>query len=817
MRKASLIAAALGGAALLVFVLLSTLAPPPGEAPPASPERGAEEAPPAPAPGEPAATPADPGTPPAAPESPVGTGAVAGVVREKGSGAPVAGAGVRLVVAGKRRAATAGPDGAYRFDDVPPGGGQVTAWSARHADSAPAAVTVPAAGEVRADLELGPGAVVAGTVRDRDSGLAIPGARVGVAMDDHRMTTAGPDGRYRLEGLSTGNVFLDAEGDDYPALRRMVAVATADTEMAQDFDLVRGATVSGAVVDGREAPIAGAEVWAPGQEARKATTGEDGAFTLRAVPTDRGVILFAKREGYAQAGSEPLSLKPGEDVTGFRFVLALGAHVRGSVLFTDGRPAAGAQVFATAQSGGRGVYMAPQARTDATGAFDLFPVPPGDYLLTVRHTGALPAQREVKGVEEGAVLAGVEIRLSAGERIRGVVRTAAGGPAAGLTVTAQPKDPGTTVGSATTWGQGRSDPEGKFDLEGLTPGAYLVTAHGARGGARVSADAQTGAEDVVLVLPATGAVAGKVVLPSGLPVTSCFVRLEQEGGAPGGIMLHERVSAADGSFRIGDLAAGAYTLTAQGEGAFSEPLRGVEVVGDGVTGEIVLTLLPGATVRGRVLDGEDQPMSGVRVMATPAKPGIPAGIAQTTSGTGGEFELVGLAPGAWRLAAGEGQRWTSSGEFEAAAGAEIRQDVKFPRLATLSVRVTDAAGRPLAGALVQVTDASGRWVGLPVPRVPADVPPDKRNEWMARTHERMMRTGNDGVCVREGVPEGNVRVQVILSGYKDGDAAVEVPGGGQAEAHVALEVGAGSADGKQDPDGVTPPRPAPPVVPPRTR
>jgi len=132
------------------------------------------------------------------------------------SGGPLEGASVILTdVTGQIVAqAVTGPDGAYRFTDLPEGDYTVTARTERFQPSAVTAA-VTAGQEAHADVSLTGTAALAGVVRQASGGVPLAGASVTLADASGRIVAqavTGPDGAYRFTDLPEGDYTVVASG-----------------------------------------------------------------------------------------------------------------------------------------------------------------------------------------------------------------------------------------------------------------------------------------------------------------------------------------------------------------------------------------------------------------------------------------------------------------------------------------------------------------------------------------------------------------------------------------------------------------------------
>jgi uncharacterized GH25 family protein len=196
---------------------------------------------------------------------------------------------------------------------------------------------------------------------------------------------------------------------------------------------------------------------------------------------------------------------------------------------------------------------------------------------------------------------------------------------------------------------------------------------------------------------------GRVVLrASGRPLPEATAILYEPGSNASEPM--RATTDAGGAFEFGGLHAGRYRLFAQaGElvGQLADPLP---VAAAARLSDLVLPLEPGARLRGMVRDGDGRPLPGVRVSV--GLKVMPPSWAHTTTDGGGHFQLTGLLPGrGWLVAYAPGFLTREQPELEIPPGAPaLTLDLTLERGALLEGRVLDAAGAPVAGAVVMAID-----------------------------------------------------------------------------------------------------------------
>ena len=158
-------------------------------------------------------------------------GALAGVVREAGTGRPLApfrlevrrgGRGWKLLL---RAATVVDASGRFELPDLPPGPVVVTASAPGHLPSAEVEATVPDhPGVAEVDLRLGQGGRISGRVTDRATGKTLPGARIALegdgggepsVLDPGATAVAGADGSFLVAGLPVRTVSLHVAADGH--------------------------------------------------------------------------------------------------------------------------------------------------------------------------------------------------------------------------------------------------------------------------------------------------------------------------------------------------------------------------------------------------------------------------------------------------------------------------------------------------------------------------------------------------------------------------------------------------------------------------
>ncbi len=161
--------------------------------------------------------------------------------------------------------------------------------------------------------------------------------------------------------------------------------------------------------------------------------------------------------------------------------------ITGIVLDEEGEAVGGAELFAVRETAsGIGADRTTERKerrlgtSDTHGGFHAGGLEPGTFDLIVRANGYVAGKLPALALAAGGRLPDLKIVLSRGLRIEGQVRDARGNPAAGVTVEARKVAAKVQGGETARLSPPQSsivtDRGGLFDLSGLEPGRYEVTA-----------------------------------------------------------------------------------------------------------------------------------------------------------------------------------------------------------------------------------------------------------------------------------------------------------------------------------------------------
>ncbi len=719
-------------------------------------------------------------------------------------GGPVAGAAVEALLEKRRRESMTrtrtAADGTYAVEVAETGSYAVAASDGVHRRARREGVQATV-GERTSGIDLRlaePGAAIVGRVSDPQGapiagvGVVVLGAAQGISLQ------AGTDagGRYRVGGLDAGEYRVTAFSDAHLldlAGKSVQVPATGDVVL--DIVLETGLAIEGTVVGPAGEPVAGARVSASPERVRAdkarsgsgrdAKSGPDGRFSLSGLAEGTFALRASGPNGGAYTSARLEGVEAG--ATGVRVVLGLGGTIEG--LVHDGAtgapvPSAGVDLGGEVDPGAGGAERRAakeeatwsRTKTGEDGVFRFDGVAPGVYRITARAADRAPG--EVGGV---LVTAGgsarVDVILEAGAEVAGRVVALPGRvPVAGASVRDATRGSGSVSVKGDGAGGAPTDDAGRFVLRGVAAGRRRIAATAPSrppGEAPVDVPASGGRVEVEIVLPAGGAIEGRVLDATGAPRAGAVV------SAFSAEVAGKAEVDADGRYAIRGLPAGQAFVFVEGmdEAKRSGPagFRTVSVR-DGET--TVLDFIEREEPRPVVVTGlvrrRGTPLPGATLGFAPVGGAI---LEQRSAETDrdGAYRVL-LPPGRHRVVYGG---YAMVGELLVPAGvAEARFDLDLPPGA-IRGRVVDAGtGEPIARARVTAARASSSAAAVPGP------PPgggDGLAAELLRAAGGSDTTRADGTFEILDVPPGAYDVTATLpshgsgrvAGVTVGDAAVE--------------------------------------------
>ncbi len=575
----------------------------------------------------------------------------------------------------RKLAGTAATDGTFRIQvpgDWPPSEIRI---------SAPGTVTIRPLDVVTPadDLDLGllmvpPAQTLNGVVRD-ETGHGIAGARITAFSADSRpevmpgeaLTDAA--GRYLISDAPKGVVQMIVTHPGY--------VSQSAPRTRSSWVLKQGGVIQGVVTGSAGQPVAGARITT---EDHMTFSGPRGAFEIGGLWPGIAHVTASDDQGrIARAGVVVVD----HHAVAATLVLQPGPVVRGTVRdLSNGQPVPRARVHVR-----RGSAYALTSRreiiavSNASGAFQIVGLEPGQYVFEAQHFGYLRAVRSLTVQGAGRPLE-MTVFLNREARIEGRVTDDSDRPVAGAHVTVTESNPLQEIVRQLRAGRRDalgtySDPDGRFVLKGLWPGRALrVEASAGKfvpartDGIELAAGAVR--SNVILRLHAGGLAMGLVTDRADHPLSGVSVyarRIEEaDGTSPGPVMLQAARAAAattdgEGRYVLAGLEPGRYFQTFVLPG-YSRAFVPATTVVAGTMNELPRVKLGSAAwIRGRVVDQQQQPVAGVSVLTIDRMLDVRAAI----SDANGEFAIGDLT---------EGDEVTVQAESDGAAAG--RMNVRVP-------------------------------------------------------------------------------------------------------------------------------------------
>jgi Carboxypeptidase regulatory-like domain len=421
--------------------------------------------------------------------------------------------------------------------------------------------------------------------------------------------------------------------------------------MRQGEEVPRGTAMLRGVVVAADtgAPIRRAQVRAaaPGTDSRTTLTDEQGRFELKELSGGR-YTLTATKGGFVslQYGQRrpsepgtPVDLAAGQTMEKLVIGLPRGSVIAGRVVDEFGEPLTGAQVRALRygySAGARRLLPVGQAnRTDDQGAFRIFGLSPGEYIVSATlnderggpgggpgfrpsaddepATGYAPtyfpgttnagdAQRISVGLAQEVSGIGFGLSLMRLSRVTGRVVGLGGGEGAGM-VMAMPDDPVRVAMSGPRGAPVTAD--GTFELSGLAPGRYTLVAGSRRRNTGTEPTGRlpitvAGADlnNVTIALAPPASVAGLIKTETGaVGLRTDQVRVSftaAQPGAPDAFRSPGAVIADDFTFELGGITEPGYLRVVPPRGWY---LKSIERNEQDVT-DMPLALEPGSRLAG---------------------------------------------------------------------------------------------------------------------------------------------------------------------------------------------------------------------------
>jgi hypothetical protein len=631
------------------------------------------------------------------------------------------------------------------------------------------------------DIVLETGLTISGRVVD-ESGTPVVSASVSSSQPARGMMSASGElfvtaetdgeGRFVLAGLSPGAQHVNASAPGYGYSESVLVEPGAS---GVTLALKRAGSIRGAVVDPEGGPVTSFRVMGRSAERGRGTrmvTVQDaeGVFVLESVVEGEYALEITSQDFLPEVVSG-VRVSAGNLTEVGTVRLRRGGTIVGTVVNSSAEPVPGATIQAFTPGQRRFQMMESDTSSDRQGPFQIHGLADGKVTVMARHPGYAEAGLEGVEVDSRSGASEIEIVMSRGGALEGIVRTRDGTDVAGRTI--QVFAPGTPSRSDAV----RTFEDGSFRIEHLPSGKLIAALQHTEASATFTVQTREveiveGETTYVEFHPRRIVVQGQArralsaveieLWPTGAGFTAMYGGVEPGGPPSSGPRYLMGMSGEDGYFEILVGEPGEYHVSASGYGV-GLPSRTVTIPDVEV---LSMDLdFGGATVSGRVVDRETEaPVSEAFVLAAPTNQSMSSMEAEVQAGPDGFFELA-LEPGEFTLVVrAEGY---ATAEKKIAVAETGRSDLLFALSPGLRItgRVLDASGRGVGSlrvwSVVDSPDISTPPLRIGVARTISDG--SFLVDELARGRYNVLAGGGDvGFAFLPSIDSGTEDLQMVL-------------------------------------------------------
>ena len=473
------------------------------------------------------------------------------------------------------------------------------------------------------NLFLYEGHAIQGRVTEKNSGAPLEGVKVFLVWGgnrDQNMDMTDSDGYYMVKGISQNQVGISAEKDGYILVTESehyafvpVPLSPDVLEAKKDLQMIQGVTISGKVQTRDGLPVTNAEIYL--YQANNWTTREksypvdqSGNFKIPAAPFT-SCRLKAEAPDLPFAFTDLISVqdKPVENVV---IVMNQACSIKGIVVAPDGKPVETAKVriSLSLEFGNMGYSenVGKEPVSDQKGNFEASNLPSGKIELSAVKEGYASSKRVTLTLAPGEEKTGVTLEMNKATYLAGKITNPEGEPLEGVNIYVH-----AGIYETNSYGQGKSDNNGHYRIEGLIDAPHYVNLSHPEYGSDFIRDVEVGRDNADFVMGAKAKITliGKVVdWKTQKPVENFSVtsmsdaKPEKDPNVPGRFVVKKLNPEMGYRFRIDSPD---YQSLDTGYISFTK---------DQETVEKTFELGPGGSIAGRVIrSGTKEPLSGVGV------------------------------------------------------------------------------------------------------------------------------------------------------------------------------------------------------------
>jgi len=428
--------------------------------------------------------------------------------------------------------------------------------------------------------------------------------------------------------------------------------------------LTQGKTAYGKVRDPKNEPIHGAviAIYDPLNSLidlenfipeRIVKTNEKGEYSLTFLE-DSNFIIQATAPGYERKSIRNQELFTEKERLEFNFTLAKELTIKGAVYDEHMQPIADAVLHALSQDQKHRQNFT--GVTNDEGEFTIRGLSKGHYYISATHEFySTEAGNKIKAGRED-----VYYKLERRSGLAGKVVDANNNPVQSFWVSAKRQGPATDAWCTEKVKKRFRHKEGRFVMDGLDPGKYevevLASGFALFRSETIKVEKKGPTTDLVFQLNRGGSVSGYVLNPDGRPLRRALVSLRRNKYSPNpmenffGVASDSRMKStrtnADGYFIMEKIMAGTYQVEVSHGKYPSERVNEVVIEMDTNTEVANLQMKVGGTLKGRVYNDANTPLSGVKVTLRKQDNSFQH---STTTDSEGYYKFSDIPPGLYNV------------------------------------------------------------------------------------------------------------------------------------------------------------------------
>ena len=515
-------------------------------------------------------------------------------------------------------------------------------------------------------IQLSQGAAISGGVFDAETSEPIAGAVITVndVADVKKSAVTDSSGTFYVRGVTEQRrpvAYLNVDAPGYMRSGNVEAsVAEGVETTGQNFYLERNGVVTGIVLDANGSPLQGVSVSARKMHSEQnpvvvnaappVMSQADGSFEVVEVSPGTEMFVEGTHAQFLTTQSETFDLMAGGSLTNVTLTMKVGGAISGIVVDESGVPLEGAIVAVRDEWLGdvNPESLPNKTVSDAAGQFSIKSLPSGYHNLICAMNGFLTVEKSEIIVEEGMNTANIELRLTQGAVLAGLVTDFSGNPIEGARVVAIDTSDGLRKISKS------SDLTGRFSFDNL--GQFPVDLAVEKNGfAEIRLfEVPVNGDEIIVQLEALGGLRGTVLQEDGSPLRAFSVSPRIiVGDKPTTKVPARTFQPEDGFFQFDGLAPGRYSVIIGAPGFAQATIDDVVIRSNDWFDVQTIRLGQGGRVLGQIIDSNsNQPVAGAKVtviggtrnfLTSTIRTGSSPRKDQIMTGPDGYFEFIGLS------------------------------------------------------------------------------------------------------------------------------------------------------------------------------